>query len=110
MQYKTSKLIPFFSGCLFAIFLIVIALVFEKHIDNKNLLLVLAYPAKIGVWISDIILWSICKFDTNDLCRGLGLDGGPLEWIEWTGIIGGLIVGYGLIFLLVYILYQKIKK
>lgn len=71
---------------------------------------IFGFPAKVGLLISDIILWPICKLDTTNICRGLGLDGGPLAWIEWTGLFGGMIIGYGIIFLLIYLLYIKAKK
>lgn len=108
MTSKNKKFIAFIGGCLFGGGL----LFFESILNSipPFLVQIIGFPAKAGLIISNIILWPICKFDTTNICRGLGLDGGPLEWIEWAGLFGGMIIGYGLIFLLIYILYLKIKN
>jgi len=65
---------------------------------------------RIGFFLVEIILWPICKFNTDHLCRGLGLDGGPLVWVEWTGLFVSVMIGYGFVFLLVYMLFQKMRS
>jgi len=101
MKPITKKVLTFIIGCAFGAALLLMPPLFPQ---------ILGFPAKVGFLISEIILWPICKLDTTGICRGLGLDGGPLAWIEWTGLFGGMIIGYGIIFLLIYLLYLKAKK
>ncbi len=100
------------SGCAFAT-------IFALYISHVNIpvysfttivVMILQVPFLIGMYIGDILLGPVCHFSTTNICRGLGFDGGPLEWVEWTSLIGGGILIYGLIFWGVYRLYLFIRN
>jgi hypothetical protein len=40
----------------------------------------------------------LCPLLPPDSCRGLGLDGGPLEWLEWVMLFLQFAIGYGILF------------
>jgi hypothetical protein len=66
--------------------------------------------AQIGFILVKIIQWPICLLNPNNICRGLGLDGGPLVWMEWTGLFISVIIGYGFLFVCVYMLFKKMHS
>jgi hypothetical protein len=108
MTLPRKKILAFVIGCILGFGL----LVYEPLLASMPAyaVRVIMFPASIGgLSISDAILHPICK-DGPYICRGLGLDGGPLAWVELTGILGGMMIGYGLLFLLIYILYLKLKR
>ncbi|MBT4153207.1 MAG: hypothetical protein HOE53_01000 [Candidatus Magasanikbacteria bacterium] len=70
----------------------------------------IGFPIIIGLLVSRIILWPVCALSQTNICRGLGFDGGPLEWVEWTSIYLHTMVFYGLLFVGIYMVYLKIKK
>ncbi|MBP7805109.1 MAG: hypothetical protein KA052_02750 [Candidatus Pacebacteria bacterium] len=101
---KKKRLIGFICGGLFG-------LVTYLIVDNiPDSLYFLAIPFLIGLKIGDIILWPVCHFSKTDICRGLAFDGGPLEWVEWTSMIGGGILIYALMFWIIIRLIEVIRN
>jgi hypothetical protein len=59
---------------------------------------------------TDSILHWFCNLFQSNACRGLGFDGGPLVWVEWTFITIAMAIWYGFIFLLGAKLIEWYKK
>ncbi len=106
LKSRSSQI--FISGGLFGFFLTNFWTLSEKLPSFLYRLLLLPFLG--GWYISKIVLWPICKLSKTNICRGLGFDGGPLEWIEWLFVYTSMIICYGLVFLSVYKIYSKLKK
>jgi len=107
---KQTGNVFFFSGCIGLILFWLEDSFYSTLIFYKIVMFILFIPAIIGFAISNIVLFPICFVNPHNICRGLGLDGGPLEFIEWAGMFGGMFVGYGVYGLGLYLLYKKIRK
>ncbi|MBU2566272.1 hypothetical protein KKG46_01790 [Patescibacteria group bacterium] len=80
------------------------------HFVNQGDLWVtyLAYPAFIVRYVDVPLLW-LCNIFNSNLCIGMGLDGGPLEWVEWAVMYTSMSVTYGLLFVIIYKIYSMFK-
>ncbi len=78
-------------------------------VGKVSMYILLFIPTMI-TWFTDKLLFWFCSFTDPQACRGLGFDGGPLEWVEWTALFVMLMVYYGLLFIAVAKLIKLIKK
>lgn len=68
-------------------------------------------PAAVSyITLSFLILGPYCKLTHGEKCIGLLFDGGPLEWLEYLFLFPGSILGWGLIFLILYRIYIRVKS
>src|SRR5690606_11445794 len=65
----------------------------------ENIVMTAYFPGQIVILV-DNVLYCFCDLFQSNACDGLPFDGSSLEWIEWTSIIAGMAIWYGVILLL----------
>ncbi len=93
----------FLSGAAFGLLLFAISdfMPDANTIPMLDKLLTVAYfPAQIVNAVDSIIFW-LAKTTSSNMDRGMGFDGGPLEWVEWLTVLLAMTAWYGFIFLLI---------
>lgn len=109
-MYKPSK--SFYFGALSGLILflfIVFGFVVAQTPGQEKILSIIGIPFKIINPVDSALHW-VCNVFRSDICRGIGFDGGPLVWIEWTSAVIAMAFWYGLIFLLGEKIVTIVKK
>jgi|GEM_PF-4232911 len=102
----------FLPGAGFGLLMFVVML-FMSGISVESfpgkLLTIVYFPAGIVNVVDSVLHWIADVFN-SDIDRGLGFDGGPLEWVEWLSIVVSMIVSYGFISLIIAKLVEFFRK
>ena len=109
MKLKSSTkvfIIGSFTGLIVSLPLMFLP-ISQDHIIAK-ITPILLYPAIVAFRNVNRPLQWLCDLFNSDLCRGLGLDGGPLVWVEWATLIIGSAMWIGVIFVIIHVFYRKL--
>lgn len=111
--FSRKRVVAFLVGAVFGIGYLFAIFFLLPHPPAwlERILRATIFPLSSSIEMTDRVLYFFCDlFNQGSMCRGLGFDGGPLEWIEWVSVFVTIALAYGLLGLAVHEVADRVKS